>query len=95
MCFPGMADIERVTPTPPTEAPTELPEKCSVKADAIVTLHDTTTWMFSRGDVWQIDDFGAGERQNIRDVFPDLEENIDAAYTLKIKKHTLFFKDSR
>ena len=93
----GKPIIERVTPTPHTQGTPApgLPHKCSAKADAIVTTEDKKTLFFSGEYFWEIGDYGAGEPQKIKNAFPMLEENLDAAYTSRKEGHTFFFKGAK
>ena len=96
--FTGLPDIERPTPTPNTGSPIPTdgsPNKCDVKLDAVVMTADETTYAFSGNYFWEIGDYGAGEAKEIKAFWPDLEENIDAAYTIRSFGHTIFIKGNR
>ena len=60
-----------------------------------MTTADNKTLFFSGKYFWEIGDSGAGEPQKIKDEFPELEENLDAAVTLydtSQDKMTFLFK---
>ena len=91
-----MPGAERETPTLPSNRGTSpnVPRKCNITFDAIVTTKDKTTFVFSGESLWEIGESGAGEEKNIWEVFSQLEPNIDAAYTRQYGQ-TFFFKGSR
>lgn len=87
----GLPDVVAPQPDP-------TPKTCSdVKLDAMVTTADKKTYAFNGQHFWEIRDTGgASGPHEIKAHWPDLEENIDAAYTVQEPfGHTIFFKDSR
>ena len=90
--FIGLPGVERVTP-----APNPTPKTCSdVKPDAMVTTQDKRTYAFSGKHFWEIKDTGGADGPfEIKDYWRDLEENIDAAYTVQALGQTIFLKGNR
>lgn len=88
----GLPGLERVTPSP---QPT--PKTCSnVKPDAVVTTADKRTYIFSGAHFWEVKDTGGADGPfEIKDYWRDLEENIDAAYTVQAFGQTIFIKGDR
>lgn len=67
-----------------------------MKPDAVVTTADKKTYVFSGKHFWEIKDTGgASGPYEIKDYWPDLEENMDTAYTIKSFGQTLFHKGNR
>lgn len=56
-----------------------------------MTTADNKTLFFSGKYFWEIGDSGAGEPQKIKDEFPELEENLDAAVTLHTSQDKMTF----
>lgn len=82
---------------PETPSPNPTPKTCSdVKPDAVVTTADQKTYAFSGKHFWEIKDTGgASGPYEIKEYWPDLEENMDAAYTITSFGQTIFHKGNR
>jgi len=80
-----------------TPSPNPTPKTCSdVKPDAMVTTQDKRTYAFSGKHFWEIKDTGGADGPfEIKDYWRDLEENIDAAYTVQALGQTIFLKGNR
>lgn len=87
----GLPDVVGPQPDP-------TPKTCSdVKVDTMVTTADEKSYAFSGKHFWEIKDTGgASGPHEIKAHWPELEENMDAAYTtITPFGHTIFLKDSR
>ena len=63
----------------------------------MVTTADQKAYAFSGEHFWEIKDTGgASGPHKIKEYWPELEENLNAAYTVKKPfGHTIFLKDKR
>lgn len=87
----GLPDVVGPQPDP-------TPKTCSdVKVDTMVTTADEKSYAFSGKHFWEIKGTGgASGPHEIKAHWPELEENMDAAYTtITPFGHTIFLKDSR
>ena len=62
----------------------------------MVTTADKRTYIFSGAHFWEVKDTGGADGPfEIKDYWRDLEENIDAAYTVQAFDQTIFIKGDR
>ena len=58
----------------------------------MVTTKDQRTYSFSGAFFWEIGDQGAGKAMKIKNHWPGLHDDIDAAVTRRADGLTYFFK---